>query len=189
MPLQFPIKWEYDTIAYRMAATKKELCSKTRKVPLSEDFEQHPKFQVKHRYYSRCYWSWRGLPLYVGWMYYRLFQDVFLCVRRHQLNSTSQDYCMAAKASNIFICPKKILGKSNKRNKMAVFINRKFSEHSCCNKKAAAEKKKKKSRSRDIVGQRLVSVSSSKKKKKRKKKNRSQKKKKSKGKTKKKNKN
>ena len=48
MPLQFPIKWEYDTIAYRMAASKKELCTKTKKVPLSEQFEQHPEFQVKH---------------------------------------------------------------------------------------------------------------------------------------------
>ena len=43
---QFPIKWEYDTIAYRMAASKKELCTKTKKVPLSEEFEQHPKFKV-----------------------------------------------------------------------------------------------------------------------------------------------
>ena len=43
---QFPIKWEYDTIAYRMAASKKELCTKTKKVPLSEEFEQHPSFKV-----------------------------------------------------------------------------------------------------------------------------------------------
>jgi len=113
---QFPIKWEYDTIAYRMAASKKELCTKTKKVPLSEEFEQHPKFK---------------------------------------------DYCMGSKSSNIFTCPKKILG--NAKDKLLMFINRKFSEHRCCSSKDAPKKKKKTNRSRSIAGQRLVSVTTKKK--------------------------
>ena len=50
--VQFPIKWEYDTIAFRMAASKKELCTKTKKIPLSEQHHQHPEFEVKNRQFG-----------------------------------------------------------------------------------------------------------------------------------------
>ena len=105
----------------------------------------------------------------------------------HQLNSTSQNYCMGAKSSNIFICPKRILEKSRAKiykskalevHKHLMYINKKFSEHRCCStnaKRKVRTKKKRKWRSRSLAGQRLVKVSSSKKKKKRKKKGRSKK--------------
>ena len=81
------------------------------------------------------------------------------------LTSDSQDYCMGAKSSNIFTCPKRILG--NSRNKLLMFINRKLKENKCCREE---EVKKKRVRSRPSGGQRLVSVSSSKRKSKKKKK-------------------
>ena len=77
------------------------------------------------------------------------------------LTSDSQDYCMEAKSSNIFTCPKRILG--NSRNKLLMFINRKLKENKCCRQE---EVKKKRVRSRPTGGQRLVSVNSSKRKKK-----------------------
>ena len=77
------------------------------------------------------------------------------------LTSDSQDYCMGAKSSNIFTCPKRILG--NSRNKLLMFINRKLKENKCCRQE---EVKKKRVRSRPTGGQRLVSVNSSKRKKK-----------------------
>ena len=75
----------------------------------------------------------------------------------------SQDYCMGAKSSNIFTCPKRILG--NSRNKLLMFINRKLKENKCCRQE---EVKKKRVRSRPTGGQRLVSVNSSKRKSKKK---------------------
>ena len=81
------------------------------------------------------------------------------------LTSDSQDYCMGAKSSNIFTCPKRILG--NSRNKLLMFINRKLKENKCCRQE---EVKKKRVRSRPTGGQRLVSVNSSKRKSKKKKK-------------------
>ena len=81
------------------------------------------------------------------------------------LFSDSQDYCMEAKSSNIFTCPKRILG--NSRNKLLMFINRKLKENKCCRQE---EVKKKRVRSRPTGGQRLVSVNSSKRKSKKKKK-------------------
>ena len=53
----------------------------------------------------------------------------------HQLNWFFQNYCMTAKSSNIFLCPKKLLEKS--KDKLWISINRNFSEQS-------VEKKKKK---------------------------------------------
>ena len=97
---------------------------------------------------------------------------MFSFVLNPYFNSTSQEDCMGAKSSNIFTCPKKII--ENSKDKLLMFINRKFSEHRCCSSDPTP-KKKKKSRSRSMAGQRLVSVSSTKKKKKRKKKDRSQK--------------
>ena len=79
------------------------------------------------------------------------------------LTSDSQDYCMGAKSSNIFTCPKRILG--NSRNKLLMFINRKLKENKCCRQE---EVKTKRVRSRPTGGQRLVSVNSSKRKSKRK---------------------
>ena len=79
----------------------------------------------------------------------------------HKLNWISQDYCMGSKSSNIFTCPKKILG--NSKDKLLMFINRKFSEHRCCSSKDAPKKKKKTNRSRSVAGQRLVSVTTKKK--------------------------
>ena len=72
---------------------------------------------------------------------------------------------MEAKSSNIFTCPKRILG--NSRNKLLMFINRKLKENKCCRQE---EVKKKGVRSRPTGGQRLVSVNSSKRKSKKKKK-------------------
>ena len=136
------------------------------------------------------------LNSYVGWIF-NLYREYFLLycnteesihnVLHHQLNSTSQNYCMGAKSSNIFICPKRILEKSRAKiykskalevHKHLMYINKKFSEHRCCStnaKRKVRTKKKRKWRSRSLAGQRLVKVSSSKKKKKRKKKGRSKK--------------
>ena len=70
---------------------------------------------------------WGGVP-----------NDLFKCLDFpvfHQLNWIFQNYCMRAKSSNIFLCPKKLLEKS--KDKLWISINRNFSEQS-------VEKKKKK---------------------------------------------
>ena len=70
---------------------------------------------------------WGGVP-----------NDLFECLDFpvfHQLNWFFQNYCMTAKSSNIFLCPKKLLEKS--KDKLWISINRNFSEQS-------VEKKKKK---------------------------------------------
>ena len=41
------MKWEYDTNAFRMTTSKKEICTRIKKIPLAGDFKQNPEFKVK----------------------------------------------------------------------------------------------------------------------------------------------